>query len=100
MLLQRSSHTATLLTNGTVLVVGGNATSLPVGEIIDLVNGFSKSDGVFNYLRSSHASTLMFDGSVLVSGGVSNGVLSARLEGFTPGSPFSFVSGFSTPFFS
>ena len=70
----RSAHTATLLANGKVLVVGGTngtSTSLGTGELYDpasntwtTINGFGS--------RSAHTATLLADGRVLVVGGCGN----------------------------
>lgn len=72
----RLFHTATLLQNGTVLVVGGSDGSssgyLRRTEIFDPVTGLWSNAGPLAVGRSGHTASLMSDGKVLVTGG-SNG---------------------------
>ena len=81
----RVSHTATLLQNGKVLVVGGdvifyngvlntNIQSLASAEIFDPTTGTFTATGSLSEPRESHTATLLNDGRVLVAGG-SDGVL-------------------------
>ncbi len=77
----RFAHTATLLTNGKVLVVGGSSTlpnaSLPGGfdflstaELYDpRTNSWSLAASM-HIARSAHTATLLADGRVLVAGGI------------------------------
>lgn len=77
----RFAHTATLLANGKVLVVGGNSIlphgTFPVGddslssaELYDpQTDSWSLAASMRN-ARSSHTATLLADGRVLVAGGV------------------------------
>ena len=64
-------HTATLLTDGWVLVAGGYAD----GNYLDSVDPFKPATGIWtathqlNYSRSEHTSTLLANGRVLVVGG-------------------------------
>jgi len=65
----RSSHQATRLLTGEVLVTGGSSSSL-VAEIYDPDLGtFSKTAGDMIAPRSDHTATLRIDGSVVVYGG-------------------------------
>lgn len=81
----RTHHTATLLADGRVLIVGGDDAA---GEMIDAVEIFDPSDASFTTLdplpepRSNHTATLLADGRVLIAGGgtssaigVPNGVI-------------------------
>jgi hypothetical protein len=83
MTIPRAAHTATLLTNGKVLIAGGvqTATEVPGPDYIDLVTptltaelydpatGAFTPTGSMSIARYSHAATLLADGRVLISGG-------------------------------
>jgi hypothetical protein len=81
----RQGHTATLLQNGMVLIVGGyNGTYLNSAEL------YNPATGVFSLLSSNlatgrayHTATLQFDGQVLIAGGYNNGYLNS-LELYNP----------------
>ena len=65
-------HTATLLPNGTVLVVGGRSSSVPYlssAEIYDPTDRTWTTTGSMNTGRIFHTATLLPNGSVLVVGG-------------------------------
>jgi hypothetical protein len=69
MLVPRGSHTATPLTNGTVLIAGGSAVSA-IGEIFDPeTETFHATDGAMSSTRLFHAAVMLPSGKVLVSGG-------------------------------
>jgi hypothetical protein len=75
----RRSHTATLLPDGKVLIVGGgNGVSTTTSQPIASVESFDPATGVFTVVgnmlgpRSAHSAILLDDGTVLISGG-SNG---------------------------
>lgn len=75
---RRSFHTATLLTNGKVLVAGGgNVTA----ELFDPLPGTFAFTGAMTVGRSSHTATLLSGGKVLIVGGqsVSGDLASAEL---------------------
>ncbi len=73
----RSWHTATLLANGDVLLVGGQTNEISgeeeytaTAEVYDHVTGkFSAVGSMVTTIRASHTATLLPDGRVLVSGG-------------------------------
>ena len=68
----RGFHTATLLPNGKVLVVGGNQTfrALPASaELYDPGTRMWSSAGMLSTPRSLHTATLLKNGKVLIVGG-------------------------------
>jgi len=75
----RYGHTATLLPNGKVLVVGGWGTNSSVSEelntfasaeLYDPASGSWSPAGSLSVARSGHTATLLANGQVLVAGGV------------------------------
>jgi len=89
----RDQETATLLPNGTVLIVGGmEASSSTIGgslrsaEIYDPANGTSTPTGDMTTSRSGHTATLLSDGRVLVVGGYDDWAALASAELFDPAS--------------
>ncbi len=68
--MRRSNHTATMLHNGKVLLVGGYIDSAtPTAEIYDpATNSFTAIDSM-KVPRGQHRATRLNDGSVLVTGG-------------------------------
>ncbi len=71
----RMNHTATLLNDGTVAVIGGTGTGpadLASIEVFDPSQGaFSTPTGGLTNARNSHTGTLLSTGDVLVAGGYS-----------------------------
>jgi len=63
----RSSHTATLLPSGQVLVAGGNIPNLT--EVYNPVTGQWALTGALHTARFGHTATLLPSGQVLVAGG-------------------------------
>src|SRR5262249_42298783 len=63
-----STHTATLLTNGQVLVVGGSPSSN--AELYDPATATWRITGSMQTLRSEQTATLLPNGKVLVAGGI------------------------------
>ncbi len=66
MSVNRDFHTATLLTNGKVLVTGGHDAS---AELYDPTSGAFAATGSMSVGRSSHTATLLANGKVLIAGG-------------------------------
>ncbi|MGA3328238.1 MAG: kelch repeat-containing protein, partial [Terriglobia bacterium] len=77
----RSSHTATLLDNGMVLIAGGATlyTALPSAELYNPATGTFTLTGNLNSARLDHTATLLNSGLVLIAGGY--------------GTPYNFVAG-------
>ncbi len=78
----------TLLPSGSVLVIGGQVSSLPVATAFlkdSHTGALTQIPGKLNYARSWHTATLMPDGTVLVLGGVgtANSIVS-QAEVFDP----------------
>ncbi len=72
----RFLHTATLLQNGKVLIVGGaqTSTSAPVAtaEVYDPATGAFTMTGAMATAREQHTATLLADGRVLIVGGTTS----------------------------
>jgi hypothetical protein len=75
----RMAHTATLLPNGKVLVVGGfepsanTHVSFASAELFDPATGTWSPTGALQTARRYHSATLLPDGKVLVAGGIGSG---------------------------
>lgn len=97
----RQNHTATLLSNGDVLLAGGfdwsGKTYLDSAEIYNADRGTSTSIGNFVGARSGHTATLLPNGMVLVAGGEARtlGLNTAELS-----SPVALVTGTIDPGFT
>ncbi|HEV8422328.1 MAG TPA: kelch repeat-containing protein [Chthoniobacterales bacterium] len=72
----REGHAATLLTDGRVLVEGGDDSALISAELFDPTTGTWTLTGSTNSGRQWHSATLLNDGTVLVAGGNYNGFFS------------------------
>jgi MYXO-CTERM domain-containing protein len=84
----RSSHTATLLPSGKVLVTGGGGPgveTLASAEVYDPATGTWSPTGGMATARQSHTATLLPSGKVLVTGGsTSGGSVLASAEVYDP----------------
>ena len=81
----RARHTATVLDDGRVLLVGGEDDSfLQIAdvEIVDPVAGTSVAGPSLNDARYEHAAVKLADGSVVVAGGFGPGGHTASIERF------------------
>jgi hypothetical protein len=86
----RSSHTATLLNNGKVLIAGGrnengtNIFGLDTAELYDpVLQTFTPTHGTMTTPRVDHTATLLPDGTVLIAGGI-NSVTVSSAEIYDP----------------
>ena len=76
----RLYSTATLLTNGQVLVVGGWSREfgfLAVAELYDPATGAFTQTGSLHSARYRHTATLLNNGQVLIAGGENTSALSS-----------------------
>jgi hypothetical protein len=96
----RAGYSATLLSDGRVLVIGGfieqNAPGFPTTyyastEIYDPATGQFTPGGSLNTARQGHGATLLPSGKILVEGGYSSTGVLASAELYDP------VTGTSTP---
>jgi HYR domain-containing protein/galactose oxidase-like protein len=73
MIVPRFGHTATLLSNGRVLITGGltGAFLTPVdsAELYDPISGTFSLTGSMSIVRSAHTAALLGNGKVLIAGG-------------------------------
>ena len=79
----RDEHTATLLTNGLVLVAAGNVNGggfTNSAELYDPVAGAWTPTGPLAIARYGHTATLLADGQVMVAGGVTHFSLAYSAE--------------------
>ena len=88
MVTARSEHTATLLNNGMVLVIGGYSLNgeLASAELFDPATGSFTPTGSMVTARLDHTATLLSNGKVLVTGGRNSGTSTySTAELFDPG---------------
>src|ERR1700736_2012172 len=71
MVVARHGHTATLLPDGRVLIVGGfdGQSMLKSVEMFDPAVGRFRASGSMQWARNGHTATLLSDGRVFVAGG-------------------------------
>lgn len=91
----RGGHTATLLTNGKVLIAGGGKVggdqppffgdSLVGAEVYDPATGAFTSTGNMGTGRAGQTATLLGDGKVLITGGWTGSQPTATAELYDPG---------------
>ncbi|CAF1014859.1 unnamed protein product [Rotaria sordida] len=81
----RHEHTASLLTNGKVLVAGGNnGHVLNSAELYDPSTGTWTITGSLNTTRYGHTASLLTNGKVLVTGGYSGSIFLNSTELYDP----------------
>jgi N-acetylneuraminic acid mutarotase len=81
----RTGHTATLLSNGQILVAAGEGSSfLTSAELYDPSKGKWTLTGSLNNARDQHAATLLSNGQVLVAGGSNGNAYLASAELYNP----------------
>lgn len=102
----RVGHTATLLSDGRVLIAAGETDGAngqrelgATAELFDIVGGSWTLTGDLSLARADATATLLTNGQVLVTGGrVSGGNITAAAELFDPGrGVWSVASGLGTP---
>ena len=77
MISQRFAHTSTLLSNGRILIVGGqDGGALATAEIFDPAFNSFTSTGIMAEARAGHTATLLPSGKVLITGGYNGSYLS------------------------
>src|SRR5262249_38477319 len=90
MVTARAAHTATLLSDGRVLIAGGvvcdagNCTQLSSAEVYDPIQQKFRPVASMAAARASHTATLLSDGTVLIAGGVQGGVGLSSAEIYSP----------------
>jgi len=81
---QRAVHTATLLNDGTVLIIGGIGGGSAVAELYDPATGAFSQTGSMSADRAAHTATLLANGTVLVTGGGSGASVLSTAEIYDP----------------
>src|SRR5258705_13831047 len=86
MFVERRSHTATRLSDGRVLIAGGENTSgaLNQAELYDPSASTFSATGNMNAARADHTATLLSDGRVLIAGGGNGAGALTTQEVFDP----------------
>lgn len=83
----RGAHTATLLSDGRVLIAGGNGAFggyINSAELYDTATGSSKLTSVMSSARAWHTATLLTNGEVLIVGGFDGNNYLASTEIYDP----------------
>ncbi len=75
----REYHTASILTNGKVLVTGGNSSNVSINsaELYDPSTGNWTITGNMTNARYYHTSSILTNGKVLVTGGGNSVILNS-----------------------
>jgi Fe-S cluster assembly iron-binding protein IscA len=89
---ERWGHTATLLTNGKVLIAGGergifccgNIGTLASAELYDPAAGTFTLTGSMAAARTGHTATLLNNGTVLITGGINSLAILSGAEIYNP----------------
>jgi hypothetical protein len=93
----RFLHTATLLQNGKVLIVGGALTSasdpVATAEVYDPSTGIFTMTGAMATARERHTATFLADGRVLIVGGTTSTGATATAEVYDPSTGSFSVTG-------
>lgn len=91
----RYGHTATLLPDQTVLIVGGFDGENELGSVerVDPRARVAAPSGMLTTARSGHTATLLPDGRVLIAGGAADGTSLAGAELFDPATGASALVG-------
>ena len=76
MITTRAYHTVTVLSNGNVLIAGGNG-QISSAELYDPKTGVFTATGSMTTGRSGHTATKLLNGKVLITGGIDVSGLSA-----------------------
>lgn len=99
LLVARASHTATLLPNGTVLLVGGMHGAGATAESYDPDReSFSLAGRMVSERAGGHAAVLLPNGSVLLTGGWTGPAVTASAERYDPGTNrFSVTGSMNSP---
>ena len=89
MSVERTSHTATLLTTGAVLVTGGATSGAGTGvtataELFDPSTGVFTPTASMHSQRELHTATRLTNGAVLVTGGINGSITLSSAELFQP----------------
>lgn len=90
MTVPRWNQSATLLTNGQILIAGGydactsSCTSDSTTELFNPQGDTFASSQALSTGRSGHTATLLPDGSVLLIGGINNGITLSTVDSYVP----------------